>query len=100
MLERHSTAEARRQSLLLTLCALFVGFFVTAELLGAKLFRFTLFGLDTFGYKDQVVLPIAVRIAGFFDRVNTLWPPYLLRDTMRIAQHQGIEMDRHGVTLE
>jgi hypothetical protein len=28
------------------------------------------------------VLPIAVRIAGFFERVNPLWPPYLMRDTM------------------
>jgi 2-hydroxychromene-2-carboxylate isomerase len=34
----------------------------------------------------RVVLPIAVRIAGFFDRVNPLWPPYLMRDTMRIAE--------------
>jgi 2-hydroxychromene-2-carboxylate isomerase len=32
------------------------------------------------------VLPIAVRIAGFFDRVNPLWPPYLVRDCLRIAQ--------------
>ena len=38
----------------------------------------------------RIVLPIAVRIEGFFDRVNPLWPPYLLRDTMRIAQQQGI----------
>jgi 2-hydroxychromene-2-carboxylate isomerase len=38
----------------------------------------------------RVVLPIAVRIAGFFDRVNPLWPPYLVRDTMRIAEHLGI----------
>lgn len=37
------------------------------------------------------VLPIAVRIPGFFDRVNPLWPPYLLRDTMRIAESLGIE---------
>lgn len=35
----------RRETLLLALCALFVGFFVTAEILGAKLWRFTLFGL-------------------------------------------------------
>lgn len=35
----------RREVLLLALCALFVGFFVTAEILGAKLWRFTLFGL-------------------------------------------------------
>ena len=35
----------RAETLLLTLCALFVGFFVTAELLGAKLWRFTLFGV-------------------------------------------------------
>ncbi len=37
------------------------------------------------------VLPIAVRIPGFFATVNPLWPPYLLRDTMRIAQHLGID---------
>jgi uncharacterized integral membrane protein (TIGR00697 family) len=36
---------ARSESLLLALCALFVGFFVTAELLGAKLWAFTLFGI-------------------------------------------------------
>jgi uncharacterized integral membrane protein (TIGR00697 family) len=34
----------RREILLLSLLTLFVGFFVTAELLGAKLFHFTLFG--------------------------------------------------------
>jgi len=37
------------------------------------------------------VLPIAVRIPGFFDRVNPLWPPYLLRDTMRIAESLGLD---------
>lgn len=39
----------KRELLLLSLLTLFVGFFVTAELLGAKLFHFTLFGL---GPKD------------------------------------------------
>ncbi len=38
----------------------------------------------------RVVLPIAVRIAGFFDRVSPLWPPYLMRDTTRIAEWVGI----------
>jgi 2-hydroxychromene-2-carboxylate isomerase len=38
----------------------------------------------------RVVLPIAVRIAGFFDRVNPLWPPYLMRDTTRIAEYLAI----------
>jgi 2-hydroxychromene-2-carboxylate isomerase len=38
----------------------------------------------------RVVLPLAVRVPGFFERVNPLWPPYLLRDTMRIAEHEGI----------
>jgi 2-hydroxychromene-2-carboxylate isomerase len=38
----------------------------------------------------RVVLPIAVRIPGFFEQVNPLWPPYLLRDTMRIAEYLGI----------
>jgi 2-hydroxychromene-2-carboxylate isomerase len=38
----------------------------------------------------RVVLPIAVRIPEFFDTVNPLWPPYLLRDTMRIAEYERI----------
>ena len=38
----------------------------------------------------RVVLPIAVRILGFFDTVYPLWPPYLLRDAMRIAEYEGI----------
>src|SRR5499426_296057 len=38
----------------------------------------------------RVVLPLAVRVPGFFDTVNPLWPPYLLRDTMRIAEYEGI----------
>jgi len=36
------------------------------------------------------VLPIAVRIEGFFEKVNPLWPPYVLRDTVRIAEKEGI----------
>jgi 2-hydroxychromene-2-carboxylate isomerase len=38
----------------------------------------------------RVVLPIAIRIPGFFDTVNPLWPPYLLRDTKRIADYERI----------
>jgi queuosine precursor transporter len=41
----HERSRWRRQNLLIWLCALFVGFFVTAELLGAKLWHFKLFGL-------------------------------------------------------
>ena len=37
------------------------------------------------------VLPIAVRIPGFFKQVNPLWPPYLMRDTTRIAEYEGID---------
>jgi 2-hydroxychromene-2-carboxylate isomerase len=37
------------------------------------------------------VLPLAIRTPEFFERVNPLWPPYLLRDTMRIAQSLGID---------
>ena len=37
------------------------------------------------------VLPIAVRLPNFFKEVNPLWPPYLLRDTFRIAQYLGID---------
>jgi len=38
----------------------------------------------------RVVLPIAVRIEGFFQRVNPLCPPYLMRDTTRIAEQLGV----------
>jgi 2-hydroxychromene-2-carboxylate isomerase len=38
----------------------------------------------------RIVLPIAVRIPGFFKTVNPLWPPYLLRDTFRISQMLNI----------
>ena len=37
------------------------------------------------------VLPLAVRTPEFFEQVNPLWPPYLLRDTFRIAQFLGID---------
>ncbi|HYB99473.1 MAG TPA: DsbA family protein [Candidatus Limnocylindrales bacterium] len=36
------------------------------------------------------VLPLAVRVEGFFDKVNPLWPLYLMRDTMRIAEYLGL----------
>lgn len=36
------------------------------------------------------VYPIAVRIPGFFKQVNPLWPPYLFKDTARIAEMEGI----------
>jgi 2-hydroxychromene-2-carboxylate isomerase len=38
----------------------------------------------------RIVRPIAVRIPGFFQKVNPLWPPYLARDTKRIAEMAGI----------
>ncbi len=38
----------------------------------------------------RFVLPIAVRIPGFFKTVNPLWPPYVMRDTFRISQMHGI----------
>lgn len=43
-----------------------------------------------FAPRMRVVLPIALRIPGFFKQVNPLWPPYLARDTYRIAQINGI----------
>jgi 2-hydroxychromene-2-carboxylate isomerase len=36
------------------------------------------------------VLPIAVRTPEFFERVNPLWPPYLLRDIRRLGEFHGI----------
>lgn len=38
----------------------------------------------------RIVRPIAVRIPGFFQKVNPLWPPYLAKDTKRIAEMGGI----------
>jgi queuosine precursor transporter len=38
-------ADPRRETLLLALAALFIGFFVAADLIGAKGFHFTIFGL-------------------------------------------------------
>lgn len=38
----------------------------------------------------RIVRPIAVRIPGFFQKVNPLWPPYLMRDTWRISEMNGI----------
>jgi 2-hydroxychromene-2-carboxylate isomerase len=38
----------------------------------------------------RIVRPIAVRIPGFFQTVNPLWPPYLMRDTYRISQINNI----------
>ncbi len=42
------------------------------------------------GVNLRPVLPIAVRIPGFFQTVNPMWPPYLMRDTWRIAEMNGI----------
>ncbi len=36
------------------------------------------------------VLPLAIRTPEFFARAHPLWPPYLLRDTSRIAESLGI----------
>jgi len=44
-----SVPARKRELLLLALLALFIGFFVTAELLGAKLWSFTFFGLTPAG---------------------------------------------------
>ncbi|MGE0045757.1 MAG: 2-hydroxychromene-2-carboxylate isomerase [Hyphomonadaceae bacterium] len=38
----------------------------------------------------RIVWPIAIRIPGFFKTVNPLWPPYLARDTWRIAEMNEI----------
>ncbi len=38
----------------------------------------------------RIVRPIAVRIPGFFRQVNPLWPPYLAKDTKRIAEINNI----------
>jgi uncharacterized integral membrane protein (TIGR00697 family) len=57
----------RRQLLLLVLCGFFVGFFVAVELLGAKLFQFTLFGLSpsSFGMGQAGVFVATTGILAF-----------------------------------
>lgn len=40
--------------------------------------------------KVRPVYPLAIRQPDFFDRVNPLWPSYVLRDTTRIAEMLGI----------
>jgi 2-hydroxychromene-2-carboxylate isomerase len=38
----------------------------------------------------RFVYPLAIRQADFFDRVNPLWPAYLMRDTQRVAESLGL----------
>ncbi|HTW35949.1 MAG TPA: 2-hydroxychromene-2-carboxylate isomerase [Rhizomicrobium sp.] len=45
------------------------------------------FDLDV---RVRPVYPLAVRSGEFFKQVNPLWIPYLMRDTYRIAQMQGL----------
>lgn len=37
------------------------------------------------------VYPLAIRDAAFFDKINPLWPRYLMRDTFRAAEMYGID---------
>jgi len=39
----------------------------------------------------RIVLPLAVRKPEFFRDVNPLWPPYVFRDTVRLAQMLGLD---------
>lgn len=47
---------------------------------------------NTYDVKVNVrpVYPIAVRMDGFFKTVNPMWPPYLMKDTVRIAEMEGL----------
>lgn len=36
------------------------------------------------------VYPIAIRTPEFFEKVNPMWPPYLIRDCTRISEIEGI----------
>ena len=40
--------------------------------------------------RARPVYPLAVRSGEFFSQVNPLWIPYLMRDTMRIAEMLGL----------
>ena len=67
MSERAKALVAREQVLAYALCALFVGFFVAAEVLGGKLFRFTFFGLgpDDLGLGDGTEFAATAGILAF-----------------------------------
>lgn len=39
----------------------------------------------------RIVLPLAVRKPEFFAQVNPLWPPYVFRDTTRLAEMLGLD---------
>jgi uncharacterized integral membrane protein (TIGR00697 family) len=67
MSESAKRLVAREQVLAYILCALFVGFFVAAEVLGGKLFRFTLFGLgpDDIGLGDKQEFAATAGILAF-----------------------------------
>jgi 2-hydroxychromene-2-carboxylate isomerase len=41
-------------------------------------------------FSVRPVYPIALRVPGFFKKVNPLWLPYLLRDCARIAEMNGV----------
>ena len=38
------------------------------------------------------VLPLAVRVGGFFQTVNPLWPSYVVRDVARLADYLGMSI--------
>ncbi|MBI5434770.1 MAG: queuosine precursor transporter [Planctomycetes bacterium] len=67
MAHQPPASSRKREVLLVLLCSLFMGFFVTAELLGAKLWRFTLFGLSpaTLGLSDSVEFVATTGILAF-----------------------------------
>ena len=41
-------------------------------------------------FNVRFVYPIAIRIKGFFDRIDPLFAPYLLRDATRVAEMKNI----------
>jgi 2-hydroxychromene-2-carboxylate isomerase len=41
-------------------------------------------------FRMRIVRPIALRVPGFFKRLNPLGPPYVMRDTSRVAERLGI----------
>lgn len=67
MSEQAKRLVARERVLAYVLCALFVGFFVAAEVLGGKLFRFTIFGLgpDDLGLGDGAEFAATAGILAF-----------------------------------
>jgi 2-hydroxychromene-2-carboxylate isomerase len=70
-------------------CELYWSFRSPYSYLGAKHYRRLTQEFDL-EIDVRPVYPIAIRSPDFFDKVNPLWIPYVLKDCQRIAEYRGL----------